>query len=514
METGTGGRDRAQSEPVAFALLVGLTAVGATVTLAVGGVAITDIGESARGSQAESSMTQFDATASRVALGESVVREVNFGDSGEGSVEVNDSAGRIKVVVENSTSSQVVVNKSLGAVVYDVGGGSVAYQGGGVWRAGTNGSKMVSAPEYHYRGKTLTLPIVRVTGGSVSEQSGESLTVRGNGTETLYPNGSFTNPLTNGSVIVTVTSDYHEGWSAYFKDRTEGNVSHFRDNRTVRVNLTVPYRVTFEAAVSATSADSDAISTSGSAQIDAPQDTGSQHPSADSRIEDRIDDCESGGCADLSSELGDDTLEDGTYYHDGDITIDATTYETNGDSIAVVVNGDLEFDGGGGPGTPDHVVNGAGEVTFYVKGNVEIKGSSAVNTGGDPEDVLVYVHTSAGSVTAASGTPQFTGYIYAPGTELAINGGGSCGASGPPSIAGPDRVFDAVSDSGIEAVAAATMAASCDGNIVGGVVVEKASASGNGKLTYREPMDLEFEVASGAQLTYLHVTENRIDVED
>jgi hypothetical protein len=145
----------------------------------------------------------------------------------------------------------------------------------------------------------------------------------------------------------------------------------------------------------------------------------------------------------------------------------------------VVVDGDLEFAGTGGPpGTPPHAIGGDGTVTFYVKGDVSVRGNTEVNTGGDAEDLLVLVHSDGGDVATARGTPQFTGLIYAPNASLTIRGGGN------PS----------------------------NDNIVGAVVVRDATANGNGNLEYEAPVGFEMEFETMTDITYLHVGETRVDV--
>lgn len=472
MGSGVGGRERAQSAPVAFALLVGLTAVGAGVTLAVGGVAITDIGDSARVTQAEGSMSQFDATASRVALGESTVRQVPLGGAESDSLSVRPDDGRIRVVVVNGSTSWELANASLGAVVYRSGDARIAYQGGGVFRARGNDSRLVSPPEYHYRGKTLTLPIVRVTGGSWAGGGDTSLRVVKNGSETLFPNATLSNPLSDGEVYVEITSDYHDGWAEYFRTRTEGAVTHDRDNRTVAVNLTVPVSETFEHGVATTASGPGAISGSGTFENST---TGVDRPSASWNVEQHVEDCEAGNCADLSSEDDDGTLENGTYYHDGDFTFDTVVFDTSGGDVAVVINGSMTTDG-----SDQLTVAGDGNVTFYVRGSVSISGNSDVNDGGDPEQVVTKVHSDGTSISV-DGNAKYVGVFYAPNSSLTINGGG-----------GP------FSD-----------------EVVGAAVVETATANGgNANLVHDASMNIELEFDTTASITYLHVTENRIDVED
>ncbi|MFC7134955.1 MULTISPECIES: DUF7289 family protein [Salinibaculum] len=490
------GRSRGVSNVVGFALLLGLVISGATLTVALGAVAFDDLQRQATLDRTENVMTLFDTRASQVALGGSPSQSVTLGRGDGGSVDVAESAGQLQVLYRNETGSErTLVSEPLGAVRYETDESVVAYQGGGVWRRTGDYSTMVSVPEFHYRNATLTFPIVRVTGEAGSMSAASTLQVRDNGTDRVFPDAASQNPLDEGAVVVRVTSAYHEGWAEYFKSRTEGSVDHDPANETVEVTLTVPVEENFEYAVAATSNDSDAISATGNAKFEGPTVVGANRPMPDREIDSHIEDCEAGTCTNISSPLS-STLAEGTYYADGPLTVESgAEFDTAGGDVTVVVNGSLTFTGTGGPGNLDQSITGSnGTVRFYVRGDVTAGGNAAVNTGGNASDLLVMVHSDGDTVAAASGTPQFTGVIYAPGSEFEINGGGACGASkGNGKGNGNSK---------------------CNGNIVGSVVVEEATAVGNGKLTYDGSMDISVEFTAINDITYLHVTENRIDVSE
>jgi hypothetical protein len=465
-------RDRAVSSVIGYAVLLGIVAFGTFAVLALGGAALTDIQESARTEQASGGIAQFDTAATQAAFGGGGVQSAALG-SARGTVSVDDDAGHVTVTHVQTGGDTVLVDETLGAVVYDTGADRVAYQGGGVWKRGPDGPTMVSAPEYHYRGQTLTFPVVRVTGDwSGSPENG--LSVRETGGGRLFPTASQGNPLENGHVEVEVTSEYHAAWAEFFRTRTEGSVTHHPDDERVAVDLTVPYEVEFTNGVAATATGSDSIQTDGGATITGPTQVGTDHPTVDGRIEDRVDDCESGGCMDLSTALG-SPLENGTYYAGSDTTIDASSYDTSDGPVHVVVDGDLTFKGTGGANNLDHEVTGSSQVRFWVKGSVSFEGNANVNTDGDADDVLVLVHSDAGSVSAASGTPQFTGHVYAPGTDFTIDG---------------------------------------TADAIGGLVVQTATASGSAEVQH-EPASFTFEPGTGANaaVTYLHVSDHELLVE-
>lgn len=245
-------RDRAgQSAPVAVALLLGITLLGTGTVLVLGSGAFADARASAEHERAEQSMTVLDARAADVALGDSPSERVRLGPSGDGSYAVDEDAGWINVTHRNATGDggdETLYSGSLGAVTYRDGGTTVAYQGGGVWRRQGGGTVMASPPEFHYRTDTLTLPIISIRGSDGI--SGDATAEIADGrTERVYPNANATyngidrryvNPLQNGTVAVTVRSDYYEGWAEYFRTRTAGNVTVDHGERTATVELIAP----------------------------------------------------------------------------------------------------------------------------------------------------------------------------------------------------------------------------------------------------------------------------------
>ncbi|MFC7135263.1 MULTISPECIES: DUF7289 family protein [Salinibaculum] len=341
--------DRGISTVVGFVLMVGMVIAGVSITLAIGTIALTDVQDQVGADRASNSMAQLDSQVSQVALGDSPTQQIRLGGGDGGTVRVDDDAGRIQLASISETGTEtLLLNKTYGAIEYEVGETVVAYQGGGVWRHQDDYTQMVSVPEYHYRNGTLTFPIIRVTGVDQTSSATSPLTVRENGTTLIYPNESQNreNPLTTQKVQVTVTSEYHDGWYEYFSDRNEGSVVHDPGNETVSVTLTVPVKERFNYAVAATAENGDPVESGPSGQIVGPITEGVDRPSPDREIEQRIDECKAGGCTDLSTALNDDSLENGTYFADGDRTIDSgTEFDTANGDVTVVVNGSVTFKG-------------------------------------------------------------------------------------------------------------------------------------------------------------------------
>ncbi|GAB6862348.1 hypothetical protein JCM17092_24370 [Haloplanus litoreus] len=232
---------RAQAEPLGVILVVSLVIVSTTAVVTFGFAAIEDVQSRSELDRAENGMTLLDSRLSTVALGDSESQTVDLPTS-NGGYTVDDDAGTIRIVHRNydgSNDATLVSNTSLGAIVYRSGDETIAYQGGGVWRQYADGSaRMVSPPEFHYRRGTLTFPLVRITGdGSAAGRTTVRASSPGPGESVYpspetYPNGdSYRNPVENGTVEVTIWSEYAEAWGSYFSTRTDGNVTYPGPNR-------------------------------------------------------------------------------------------------------------------------------------------------------------------------------------------------------------------------------------------------------------------------------------------
>jgi len=250
--------ERAQTETVGFILVIGFVTVGALLVVALGAIAVGDTEEQLSEDRAEKALTQFDSKAALVALGESGSHEASFGRgaSDRGDLRVAEDRGWLNVTITNRSTDETenVTNITLGAVVYEGDDSELAYQGGGVWRRDPQGGQMISPPEFHYRGETLTLPAVRVSGDAVLN---DDVTIERETTTQRYPNVSadLRNPVTNGVVNITVGSAFYRGWGQYFGERTEGTVTLNETDETARLTLSSPVSdVTAESIVAGQSA--------------------------------------------------------------------------------------------------------------------------------------------------------------------------------------------------------------------------------------------------------------------
>ncbi|MDL5360453.1 type IV pilin [Halalkalicoccus sp. NIPERK01] len=462
---GRGGRriGRGQSEVIGVVLVLSLTVIGATAVAATGAAVLADSQSNSQVSQAENAMSQMSSKASLVALGESEGQSFDLGRLDDGSVEVREDAGQVTLRLDG----EEIYSEQYGAVVATIGGSEVAYQGGGVWKKEGDRSVMVSPPEYHYQQRTLTFPIVRVNGTDHATGAVQGQLSKGD-SRPIYPNSTENraNPLEDGNLTVELQSDYYRGWHDFFDERTEGTVEIDHENRTVTAELAVPFEKNIENAVTVRET---IIAKEGNKPT--PHQEGVDYPSASPVIEDKIERCENGEneCVAIDGNETIDHTEDsaGTYYASGKEIPDALTVKTGGQDIDIIIDGSFEPN--------DITIEGDGTVSMYIKGEFNLSGNNAINEGGDPSQLFVYLHSDISA--SQQGTPSFTGVIYAPNTDFTLSG---------------------------------------NTDFEGALIANSLRIDGNaGTFEYDESLsEIEIEITSSPDaITYLHVTDNEIEVE-
>ena len=258
--SGLSGDVRAQSETIGVVLFLGIVILGVAGVVTFGNTVLNDLQSESELEEVKQAMTVFDSRAAMVALGESDVQSVPMGQTTKGSFSVHaaadsgsdPAAGSIKIThIDYDGSTDVVLYKGgLGSVIYERDGTEIAYQGGGVWKKNRNGeARMLSPPELHYQGSTLTLPIIQAeeaSGGGSSGGGAISATIRSaSASDSVFPDASATYPnsqpyensVQNGEIKITIESEYASGWEEYFKQRTDGTTV-TRSGNTVEVTLT------------------------------------------------------------------------------------------------------------------------------------------------------------------------------------------------------------------------------------------------------------------------------------
>ncbi len=242
--------EKAVSEVVGYVIILSLTITGVAMIILVGVPSIYKLQDMANIKNVEQAFTVIDSRASNTLIGDSPIREINF-NLGGGTVEVephNNSIGMESSINIRSKNNTFDISMPMGKVKYHLGERIVAYEGGGIWsKYPSGGSIMLSPPEFHYNGRTLTFPGITVNGNTSVQGGGKaSILFKKNETLVLFPNTSMdpnrSNPLIyniSGKVYVNITSDYYDAWAEYAKNLFYTKVVTNSSKHTASVELMV-----------------------------------------------------------------------------------------------------------------------------------------------------------------------------------------------------------------------------------------------------------------------------------
>jgi hypothetical protein len=234
--TGVDGRgqtpaSRGSAAVVGVVLLVGVATMGALTLAVFAGAGLDDAERRADVERAENAVRSLDRRVARTADGRRATVDL---DLGADRLERTDR-GWLRVRRLAGDGRTIVTNRTLGAVVYERGGVTVGFQGGGVFRADGDHSAVLSAPPVDYRDGTLALTVVSVVGDPVLDDE-VALTQATNGR--AFPRADTgENPLGAGAVSVTVQGQFYRGWGRYLAAVTPGTVAYDRGARTATVTL-------------------------------------------------------------------------------------------------------------------------------------------------------------------------------------------------------------------------------------------------------------------------------------
>jgi len=249
-DNGGGDGRSGVSEVLGVLILLLLTMTSMAFIFLTGDEAVSGVQSAIQDEEVKNQMSLLDSRIATAALGEGSVERLQF-NLKNGQMRTNPDESWMRVTLNNSTGEHVLHNTTMGSIVYEGEDITLSYEGGGVWMSnpGTAGSSMVSSPEFLYRGNTLTLPMFNLT-SSVSRK-GEQTTIAVDAEETDVV-GGYAQPLKNGTINVTVRSDYYDAWAKYFDERTEGDIIDVWDsNRTAKISLPVPEPGDYQNAVEA-----------------------------------------------------------------------------------------------------------------------------------------------------------------------------------------------------------------------------------------------------------------------
>ncbi|NHN40239.1 hypothetical protein G9C85_01135 [Halorubellus sp. JP-L1] len=435
---------------MAVVLMIGLVAAASVSLFVVGAATIDQSQNNAQETQVENTFREFNKDVSSVAFGRQKYRSMNFDVQDQTAAFRQEDTGTIRVEVGDNTTKTV----SIGALVYENNGETIAYQAGGVWRNTGKESRMVSRPPVEYQNGSLTFPIPALDGDE-QVRPGE-LNINKRGTNSSSSNNSF---VKGELVTLHITSEYYMGWAEYFRTQTNDvavSVDHSPpgDKGTVKVKLGQPVaNGDFQKGVMATGGEDgdicvknkespDSIAASGEVydckngnDVDGEENAESDLYELDTAIERKVK-----NASEVVDDDSDDSISEHDIVDDGDITTAGTYFDSNGfklssereidvsdGNVTLIIDGNMSIDGG----SLDVIgTNTENVVRIYTTGNYS-QNNGEVGAG-SAKHLQIYGTSEMLAVWQNSAT--FTGTIYAPRNEPALerwDGGGEANPVAP-----------------------------------------------------------------------------------
>lgn len=411
---------RGQSELVGLVLLLGIAIVGTATLVGFGAIILQEGQQGIEMQNAENTMSKAASEVGLVAFGNSRSQTVSLPISGPGEYQAVSDVGRIRVEVINRTRKEEILNESLGRIEYTNGDQGVAMEAGGVWRKSDGFGTMISPPQFQYRGSTLTLSAVEITGdGELNREM--RLSQVG---DTEIKSADSSNPIRDRNIDVYVTSEYYRGWGEYFESRLDAKVVYFHTNNTVLAPLRPPSEsigvdsgvvargnLTFDGAGNVDGPVAVGGTVNGGSAVSGPIRQRLTENTKLIRANTKITEAQS-RLSGNSSAVG--TVTAGSYYNnDGTLFNSDTTFDTTTGNISVYVDGPVDTGG-------DLTITGDGQVDIYINGEYRMNGQPTWG-GEDSVDQLTVYSQSADRIT------EFYGILYTGAVDVQGAGGGGPG---------------------------------------------------------------------------------------
>jgi hypothetical protein len=237
--------DDAVSEVMGYSLILGIVIVSVGLMTVSSFPILSDLKDSVFMETSLESLSIVDGRISMVAYGTTPSQPSRFDLNGGKMVVSNETDSRVIVAVNNSSGVWIeIFNESLGKLEYIVGDQKIGYENGGLFRKYPEGNTvMISPPEFHFNGGTMTFPIIRINGNDSISGKGV-LTINSiskKNPRIIYPNVSTNsiNPM-DKQVEIRIKSEYYKSWAQYIEERTEAVPIINDSTRDVRVLINPP----------------------------------------------------------------------------------------------------------------------------------------------------------------------------------------------------------------------------------------------------------------------------------
>lgn len=424
---------RGQSEVLGAMLLFGIVVV---VAMLIGGMAMASFG--ATGDRVaheaiEQSLLEVRSAVTDVALEGESTRHIPLDLPDGATVGTPATSTEFRIIHhgylgnESNVTSEVIYEQTdTGTLEVEYNDVRYGLEGGGLFKLDSGGGSLIAPPNLALGGYTANIPLLRSDTEGLSPTTDSLEITPGEHIRPVFPNLQSTynessiqydNPVYNGSVEITVTSDYYEGWFEFFDQFTDGNVTMDRPNQTVSAHIESIEKITFGQEIVYTGE----FNEQGSANIEGASQTAflpAAQPIIDQQLE-QADDADDLPEECGSENIGDCTISSGAYYFEDGLTVtDDITIDTDDGDVDFLIDGD--FDVGG-----DIVVTGDADhgVEYFVNGSFDVSGNIWIGT--DDEEIQAHrnvVYMAGDGMDSGDGTAQLDIILYAPDSTVDLTG--------------------------------------------------------------------------------------------
>lgn len=405
-------------------LLIGMVVTSSVGIFLVSSEALSGAEQRSENERVQQSFVQMSQQMDDVAGNGDTSSSLNFEIGDDGAI-MRENTGSIEIR-EASTKEPIIDNITFGTVEYTGSDGSkFAYEAGAVFRENGRETQLVSAPQFDYDEDTYTLnfPIIDIASGEQDLRSGdvtfENLRV-----------DSVSRVEQNQRIEIEVESEYWRGWERYFIEETGAPWAVTTEDvpdsnlKSVTVNLgQISHPSEFSQAVRAggdiewsgkgSGVVKGPVMAAGSVDDDGNYEGGYKEGVEPLRnitpeIEGRLEEAEDGYDEFDSSS----TVENGTYYADGDVTL-SNDFDLSEGDVVLVADGTVEID------KDVTVRNHDGENTLYIytSGGLDVNNREFAPDGGGKNPARIQVYGDSSFEFSIRGNGYFEGVVYAPSSD-------------------------------------------------------------------------------------------------
>jgi len=521
--------DRGVSELVGLSLLLALSLTTASVILFYGSAEFTSLQDQTSEQQGINTMSKISSEIITVSFGTNGTRRViepglvGTQSSGNSLNISNESHITVKTKNGSSGATSTVLGldeQEMGSLNYKTNDTVISIENGGLWKKGEKEkNKMLSSPQFNYRGTTLTLPLIIFNDSKqITDKKFEIVK------ESQVNKNKHLTIDNNTSVIIEVHSKHYKAWEDFFISHIEANATTetYDTNKTVRVELPLENPV-FTTVDTPIIANGDVQATQNSninGGVDASGDVNGEaningnsnefathtHSTMNQLIVEKKNEIQSSGTNVDLNDSGSMALSSGQYYTE-DIWMNNEVLEldVSGGDVEIYVDKDVYLK----ETAEIRVTNtgaSSGEARIYVNGDYSLEKSdpSAKIISGDNSTKHQIYGTSDTDISITQNA-TFEGLIYAPtdSSEVANAGGPKKDGTG-----NGEACLDSTFDVCVGGNATVT------GAIVGGSTTVGQSST----VTYDSDLSgftpTWAEKYFGPRLFYLHVSKNKLQVDE